>query len=503
MMSTIEPVFLTEQIRSIEEAAFAQSNPPDLMEKAGYAAAEIAKKHCIQNAASRILVLAGPGNNGGDAFVAARYLKQWGHIVTIVFNANSERMPQDAQKARQSWLDQCGTIEVDIPDNQHWDLIIDGLFGIGLQPDRPIADQYLDWINLVNAMQKPILALDVPSGLGSDDGGVYSVVINATFTVTFIGLKPGLLTQYGPQYSGKLFVCRLDLDPTAILSSHQWVINRKMIQMLLPPPRPANSHKGNFGSVGILGGNAGMTGAAILAGRAALYLGAGRIYLGMLTSSAPDIDLLHPELMIRTPTELFELGTINCLVVGPGMDMNELTYRYLKNALYTDLPLVLDADALNHIAFHSELANQLKQRGSDTVLTPHPMEAARLLDTDVSIVQSNRLDAATRLAAKFNCLVVLKGAGSICAKPDGTCFFNTSGNPGLSSAGTGDVLCGIIGALIAQGLKPDDALLLAVYLHGAAADELFEENNGPVGMTASEIMIAARLLMNRWIYRRD
>jgi len=223
----------------------------------------------------------------------------------------------------------------------------------------------------------------------------------------------------------------------------------------------------------------------------------------MLTSSAPDIDLLHPELMIRTPTELFELGTINCLVVGPGMDMNELTYRYLKNALYTDLPLVLDADALNHIAFHSELANQLKQRGSDTVLTPHPMEAARLLDTDVSIVQSNRLDAATRLAAKFNCLVVLKGAGSICAKPDGTCFFNTSGNPGLSSAGTGDVLCGIIGALIAQGLKPDDALLLAVYLHGAAADELFEENNGPVGMTASEIMIAARLLMNRWIYRRD
>ncbi len=502
-MSMIEPVFLTEEIRRVEQIAFAQPNPPDLMEKAGYAAAEIAKRHCIPSPVSRILVLAGPGNNGGDAFVAARYLKQWGHIVTIVFNANLERMPLDARKARQSWLDQCGSVEMDIPNDLQWDLVIDGLFGIGLQPDRPVAGHYLDWINVVNAMQKPVLALDIPSGLGGDDGGIHGAVIRAAFTVTFIGLKPGVLTQYGPQYSGKLFVCNLGLDPAAMVLPRKWVINQKMVQMLLPPPRPANSHKGDFGSVGILGGNAGMVGAAILAGRAALHLGAGRVYLGMLASSVPDIDFTTPELMMRTPAELFELSSINCLVVGPGMDMNELTYKYLESALCCDVPLILDADALNHIAFHNELANQLKRREPATILTPHPMEAARLLDTDVSIVQSCRLDAAIRLSTKLNCFVLLKGAGSICAKPDGTCFINTSGNPGLSSAGTGDVLSGIIGALIAQKLKPEDALVLAVYLHGAAAEELVKQNTGPVGMTASEIILAARLLLNRWIYQHD
>ena len=499
-MNISDPVFLTEDIRKIEQAAFAQPNPPDLMEKAGRAAAEVARGKFAKDRVMRILVLAGPGNNGGDAFVAARYLKQWRHAVTVVFCADPERLPQDARKARQAWLDDHGEIQPDISGNVNWDLVIDGIFGIGLKQDRPLAGQYLDWINTVNTLQRPVLSLDIPSGLGSDDGGVYGAVINATVTVTFIGLKPGILTQYGPQYCGEITVCGLDLDAESIQPPRAWIINRKLVDRILPPQRPANSHKGSFGNIAILGGNSGMIGAALLAGRAALYLGAGRVYLGMLAAPAPEIDLLHPELMLRTPSELFELNTVNCLIAGPGMAMNELTYGWVERALDSDFPLVLDADALNHIAFHSGLARKLKQRDAPTVLTPHPAEAARLLDTNVSTVQSNRVEASSKLSEIFNCPIVLKGAGSICAMPDGTCFFNTSGNPGLSSAGTGDVLAGIIGALIAQGQKPEDALLLAVHLHGAAADKLLKQHHGPVGMTASEIISAARLLLNTWIY---
>ncbi|MDR4517297.1 MAG: NAD(P)H-hydrate dehydratase [Nitrosomonas sp.] len=501
-MNTRDPVFLTEEIRKIEQTAFAQPNPPDLMEKAGRAAAEVARERfaSTMESAMRVLVLAGPGNNGGDAFVAARYLKQWHHAVTVVFCADSDRLPTDAKKARLAWLDNLGEIQPDMPDNENWDLVIDGIFGIGLKRDRPLAGQYLDWINTVNTLQCPVLSLDIPSGLSSDNGDIYGAAINATVTVTFIGFKPGILTQYGPQCCGEIIVCGLDLDAASIQPPRAWVINRKLVDSVLLPPRPANSHKGSFGNVAILGGNSGMIGAALLAGRAALYLGAGRVYLGMLVVSAPEIDLLHPELMLRSPSELFELSTVHCLIAGPGMAMNESTYGWVERALDSDFSLVLDADALNHIAFHSELARKLKQRDVPTVLTPHPAEAARLLDTNVSTVQSNRIDAASKLSEKFNCLIVLKGAGSICATPDGTCFFNTSGNPGLSSAGTGDVLAGMIGALIAQGQKPQDALLLAVYLHGAAADELLKQHHGPVGMTASEIISAARLLLNTWIY---
>jgi len=501
MTNTIDPVFLTEEIRNIEQAAFNLPNPPDLMKKAGKLAAEAVKAEFNKNNPGKILVLAGPGNNGGDALVAARYLKNWSYDVTVVCCADPARLPKDAKKAWQSWVDSNGDVYPDIPEHVHWNLVIDGLFGIGLQPDRPISGIYRKWIDQVNAMSCCVIALDIPSGLSSDTGSICSVAIKASLTLTFIGYKPGLLTQYGPQFCGEITVHKLDLEPDSIISPHIWIINQAMIQMLLPPPRPANSHKGNFGSVGIIGGNEGMTGAPILTGRAALYLGAGRVYLGMLSQSAPATDMLHPELMFRTPDELFDIDAINCLVVGPGMNISESTYNCMYQTLNGTQPLVLDADALNHIAIHSELARQLKLRQIPAVITPHPAEAARLLDTDVSTIQSNRIQAAKIIAMNLQCFVVLKGAGTVCALPNGRCFINTSGNPGLSSAGTGDVLAGIIGALIAQGMKPDDAMLLAVYLHGAAADQLQDLNNGPLGMAASEIIPSARLLLNNWIYK--
>lgn len=266
---------------------------------------------------------------------------------------------------------------------------------------------------------------------------------------------------------------------------------------LLPEPRPADSHKGLFGSVGIIGGAAGMVGAAFLAGAAALKLGAGRVYLGLIDGNTPDMDPEQPELMLRPVHDLFKLDHLSCLVVGPGLGMSVDASFWLACALESALPLVLDADALNLIVAHPRLANKLQSRKATTLLTPHAAEAARLLGTDTTTIQHDRMTAAANLAERFNCCVVLKGAGSICAMPDGERYLNTSGNPGLSSAGTGDVLSGIIGAFLAQGLSAENALLLAVYLHGAAADALLEQQGGPLGMTASEITDAARKLLRK------
>ncbi len=499
-MNNADPIFLTTQIREIERLAVAQPNAPCLMEKAGLAAAQIARDKLLEHEQSMILILAGPGNNGGDAFVAARYLKRWGHTVTLFFSGDQERLPEDARNALQQWLAVDGNIYNELPDKQNWDLIIDGLFGIGLDPERPLQGQTLDWVQSVNQMNSPVLALDIPSGLGSDDGRVYGAVINATITTTFIGLKPGLLTHYGPEYCGDVIVCHLDLDACHFQPAHTWALNAKLAHTLLPPPRPANSHKGTFGSIGILGGSTSMVGAALLAGRAALNLGTGRVYLGLIARNAPSVDITQPELMLRSPHELFKLKQINCLVTGPGLGVDSDAYSWLNSALTTQHVLVLDADALNHIAVQPQLADKLRQRNEPVILTPHPAEAARLLRTDVATVQNDRLGAAQQIAEDFNCHVVLKGAGSICTSANGAHYINTSGNPGLSSAGTGDVLSGMIGALISQGLSSQHALLLAVYLHGATADELRQKHHGPVGMTASEIIPAARGLLNQWIY---
>lgn len=265
-------------------------------------------------------------------------------------------------------------------------------------------------------------------------------------------------------------------------------------------PRAADTHKGMLGSVGIIGGANTMAGAALLAGRAALKGGAGRVYIAMLADEAPSVDLQQPELMLRSPAQLFEPDHLSTLVIGPGLGQSDHAIHWLHRALASDIPLVLDADALNLIAIHHDLALQLQQRTAASVLTPHPTEAARLLKLSTNAIQRDRIDAARMIAERFSSIVVLKGAGSICAMPDLSWFLNPTGNPGLSSAGMGDVLSGLIGAFIAQKLSPQQATLLAVYLHGAAADHLVQQGIGPIGLSASEVIDAARLVLNGWIY---
>ena len=267
------------------------------------------------------------------------------------------------------------------------------------------------------------------------------------------------------------------------------------------PPRALDSHKGNFGSVAIVGGDSGMVGAVLLAARAALFCGAGRTHAVFLAHDAPIVDMQHPEIMLHSAVKLnaFKLNTLkqlSCIVIGPGLGQSRAAVEMLEFAIAQNIPLLIDADGLNLISQHSHLAVMLQQRQAQTVITPHPTEAARLLQTKTESIQNNRIESAQNLAHKFKSVCVLKGAGTICADVSGAWFMNTSGNPGLATGGTGDVLSGIIGSLIAQGLSVMQAAKLGVYVHGAAADSLVEIGIGPIGLTASEIAQEVRNQIN-------
>lgn len=490
------PVYRAAEIRDIERLASPAGTPP-LMRRAGLAAADAACERLMTGNRASVLVLAGPGNNGGDALWMARHLKDRWFKVEVVFTGRPDKLSPEAREALDAWREAGGEPLADIPAHGRWDAVVDGLFGIGLA--RDLEDRHLDLVERVNALDLPVLAIDIPSGLCSDTGRVRGAAVRAALTVTFIALKPGLLTHAGMAHSGEILLRDLGVDAPALRGPRMRVLDRESAVAALAP-RPADSHKGSFGSVGILGGAPGMTGAAFLAGRAALKLGAGRVYLGMLAERHPSLDMVQPELMVRGAGDVLALEHLSCLAVGPGMGHLREASRALDAALKSRLPLVLDADALNLLAANARLQRALRKRSAPAILTPHPAEAGRLLGSDTEAVQNDRVAAAEELAKRYDALVVLKGAGSICAAPGGVVWINTTGNPGLAGAGQGDVLSGMIAAFLAQGLDAADALHLGVFLHGAAADMLVERGVGPVGMTASEVSDAARELLNSWVY---
>jgi hydroxyethylthiazole kinase-like uncharacterized protein yjeF len=460
-------IYLAHDIRRIEQAAAGVA--PPLMERAGAAAAGLAAT-LLPDTGKDVLVLAGPGNNGGDARIVARILQERFFRVTLADAANP-------------------------PPDRKFNLVVDGLFGIGL--GRPIEGEYLKLVEYANRQDCPVLALDVPSGLNSDTGQVLGQAVRATHTITFIGLKPGLLTLDGPDHCGQVTVAALDVDLGSIRSGHGWVAEPALFAGTLRP-RARNFHKGMAGSLAVIGGASGMAGAALLAGRAALKLGAGRVYGGLLEEHA--IDPGAPELMLRHPDDVLGLD-LDAIVIGPGLGQGERAETLLGAVLASELPCVLDADALNLIAGSEDLRRACARRGAETLLTPHPAEAARLLALNIAEVQANRLKAAQNLAGNLNANVLLKGNGSVIVARDGHWFINTSGNPGMASAGMGDVLSGILGALLAQKYSGETALVLGTHLHGCAADECVRAGAGPVGLTAGELIDPARRLWNAWLRR--
>jgi hydroxyethylthiazole kinase-like uncharacterized protein yjeF len=486
--TTCVPIYRTAGIRTIENKA-----GPDLMERAGLAAAQIARG-LSSDYGHGVLIVAGPGNNGGDALVVARHLKAWWSKVEVVFAGDEKALPAEAAAALRAWRNSGGSVLTAVPAGRRWDLVVDGLFGIGLK--RELQGRHADLVRTLNALSTTVLALDVPSGLDADTGRTLGCAIRADHTATFIALKPGLLTLDGPDHCGQIQLCPLDVDAPSLCPPYGAVIGGEIVRDVLAARR-ANSHKGDYGNIGVIGGARGMTGAALLASRAALKLGAGRVYVGLLDAPAPGYDLLQPELMLRPVDEVLNLS-LQCIAIGPGLGQSPEAYYLVKSGLHTAVPLVIDADALNLISAHAALQQNLRERTAPTVLTPHPAEAGRLAGCTTAEIQADRVQAACEIASRYHSAVVLKGDGSVCALPDdGTWFINTSGNPGMATAGMGDVLTGIIAALISQGADTKHALLAGVHLHGMAADELVATIGGPVGITAGEVAAAARTLLNR------
>ncbi len=481
-------------IRAIEETALAAGLP--LMARAGLAAAGVARDMLAgaTRQPARVLVLAGPGNNGGDGYVAACHLRQWGFDLEVCCAADPKGLPADARAAAATWHAGGGTCTPDLPAPDEFDLVIDALFGIGLA--RPLAEPYLSWIGTVNAARVPVLALDLPSGLDADTGSIHGVAMKATRTLTFIADKPGLYTRHGVDCAGHVTLAALDLRPAPAANGDAGALLTPAAFQAALAPRVRNSHKGSYGNAGIIGGASGMAGAALLAGRAALKLGAGRVLVGMLEPGLT-VDPLQPELMLRSADQVLA-NALGAAVVGPGLGQSDAARALLARAAMLECPLVLDADALNLLAQDAKLAAAITRRKEPTILTPHPLEAARLLGQSIETVQDDRIAAAGALARLYRGWVVLKGAGSVIAAPDGHWWINPTGNPGMASGGMGDVLAGMAGALAAQGMAPLPALQCAVYLHGAAADALVADGIGPAGLTAGETIDRARLLFNRW-----
>ncbi|MBK6637825.1 MAG: NAD(P)H-hydrate dehydratase [Rhodocyclaceae bacterium] len=483
----LTPLLLSPQMRDVERR---HAELP-LMERAGTAAAQLAGT--LAAGPAPILVLAGPGNNGGDAFVLARRLHEAGRAVTTVFHGEPSRLPADALIAYQRWQATGKPTHPAVPSDDY-SLVVDGLFGIGLS--RPVSGTCAQLITQINAYRDtggPVLALDVPSGLNADTGAVHGIAVRASHTATFIADKPGLYTLAGPDHAGCISVHELGVgDPAfdgALLSLTDFA---SALQ-----PRQRDTHKGSHGSLAVIGGAPGMCGAALLAARASLHLGAGRVFVGLLDQNHPAVDSGQPELMLRTPVDAIDHAT--AVVAGPGMGLNDEALTLMRRLTSADLPLLLDADALTLLGAHPVLSAHVRRRTTPTLLTPHPGEAARLLGISTTEVQSDRISTAIRLATHFNACVALKGAGTVLARPDGTWRINTTGNPGLATGGTGDVLSGMAGALLAQGWEAWSALCAAVSLHGAAADVLVCEGVGPVGLTASELLVPARRLLNNLI----
>jgi ADP-dependent NAD(P)H-hydrate dehydratase / NAD(P)H-hydrate epimerase len=496
----MNPLYCVAEIRAIEQQAAATLPPGALMQRAGQAAANAALDMLpFSTNHARVLVLAGPGNNGGDALEAAAHLTYSGAQVDVLHfppaGAQSAERTAAQQRARDSdaSFHDIGHIALAGTD---WNLVIDGLFGIGLA--RPVSGALRTLVETVNTLSCPVLALDVPSGLDADTGAIVGpdgVAVRATHTITFIGNKPGLHTCDGRDYAGQVSVARLDLDPAQLKPVRLHLNDVRFFARQLGARRQ-NSHKGSYGNVAVVGGARGMAGAPILAARSALHAGTGRVF-AVFADDAPAYDSGQPELMCRAAAG-FDLDSA-VLVLGPGLGTAPQAVELLKRAVASASALVADADALNLIAADPALQAEVAQRAAGCIITPHPLEAARLLGIPVAAVQADRVAAARKLAALLQATVVLKGSGSVIAAPDGDAVINTTGNPALATAGTGDVLAGLCGSLLAQGWPQWQAALAAVWLHGMAADVLVADGVGPVGLTAGELVPAIRAAINRLV----
>jgi hydroxyethylthiazole kinase-like uncharacterized protein yjeF len=463
------PLHLATGCRAIERAAAATLPAHTLMARAGEAVARLAL--ALAPHAQTIEVWCGPGNNGGDGFIAASLLRAWGKDARLVTLGDPANGPDDARHAWQRSRDAGVPVLDGLPDRVQADLAVDALLGIGV--NRALQGPLATAVNRLNDSGGPVLAVDVPSGLHSDTGAVEGVAVRAAHTLALLALKPGLFTAQGRDHAGRVWFD--DLMVPAATSAIELAGSDAAVS--LSAPRLHAQHKGSFGDALVIGGANGMVGAAVLAARAALAAGAGRVYLGSLAAIDPGwYEPAHPELMSRTIAQLTVPTALDDATVVCGCGGGSAVREVLPAVLHHARRLVLDADALNTVSDDAALARALRARaarGLATVLTPHPLEAARLLNTRSKDVQADRLRAAHQLADAMQCTVLLKGSGSIVATPGRTTSINPTGDARLGTPGSGDVLAGWIGGLWAAHAATaatHAVVQAATWLHGAAVE---------------------------------
>ncbi len=449
------------------------------MQRAGLAIAQLAL--AVAPHSRRQWIACGPGNNGGDGLEAAMHLQHWGTQPVVTWLGTPDTAPPDALASWQRAVD-AGVQFAEEPPKE-FDLAIDAMLGIGAK--RAPEGRMAQWIKLLNAGSATVLAVDIPTGLQADNGSAAPTCVKAQHCLTLLTLKPGLFTGHGRDAAGTVWLDDLQIEhaksdaikPDASLAG--------------PPmqcaPRLHASHKGSYGDVAVVGGGPGMTGAALLAASAALHAGAGRVFVGLLDGGTLSADINQPELMFR-PLETLDFKS---MAVVCGCGGGDAIRSELPKLLSSAAQLVIDADAINAIATDPQLQTLLiarSRRFTATVLTPHPLEAARLLGTTVAQLQNDRLAAARLIVDRFGCTVVLKGSGTVIAAPGQTPLINPSGNAKLATAGTGDVLAGMIGAALATGLPALQAACEAVYEHGLQADRWPDD----MALTASALARSAQ-----------
>lgn len=498
MSSTLpRQLFTGQQVKRGEQQAaqLAGIEMYSLMQSAGAAVYQLLRLQYPN--AKRLLILIGGGNNGGDGLIVARLAKQDGLHVTAALYGEESKLSGDALRAKQEWLANGGelvcldSLELEQLDA---DVIVDGLLGTGLQGDVRMPMQNL--IERVNHLKLPVVAIDIPSGLCSDTGRILGQAVKASHTMTFIGVKQGLTTGQAREVTGQLHFAGLGVDHTFLQCeqiSSQLLDLDELRQVL--PRRTASAHKGNHGRVLCLGGNNGFAGAIRLCASAAARNGAGLIRALCHVNSTVALQVSCPEVMTQSwdnQQSVLEqaLAQNDVVAIGPGLSVDDWAKRLYQAVQTIDKPKVVDADGLNLLA----LAPNVDPK---RIITPHPGEAARLLDCSVKQVEQDRFKAVRALQQKYGGVVVLKGAGTlICG--DGKTYVCSAGNPGMASGGMGDVLTGVIAALLGQGLSLLDAARVGVLLHSTAADEL-AERDGQIGLLASDVVQQCRIVLNRWV----
>lgn len=460
-----------------------------LMERAALETAAVIKEEHIK--ADDVWVVCGSGNNGGDGLAVARLLYLEGKSVRVVFFGEESKATEETRKQLAILKAYGILIEKEIPSEKAPDLLVDAVFGIGLS--RTIEGEYAELLKQMNEVSAVKLALDIPSGVNASDGNVMGVAFRADYTVTFAYGKIGMYLWPGNEFCGKILIRQIGIDEKSWLGKKPAVSAYTMQELNQIPPRKSHSNKGTYGKVLLIAGSVNMAGAAIFAAKAAYTMGCGLVRVYTPEENRQIIQQAVPEAILTTyagkrieSQELVEaIQWADVIACGPGIGTGDLSKSIVKNVLKNAaVPVVLDADALNIIAEDTGL---LLRPHTDLIVTPHLGEMSRLTGDRVSFIQTRLTETAEEFARQYNVVCVLKDEHSVVSIPYGQTYLNLSGNHGMATAGSGDVLTGVLASLLAQGMHTEQAAPLGVFLHGLAADEILEET-GSYGMLAEDII---------------